>query len=112
MDLIEFSSKHKTPILKIIDRLKDLMVPFQKRWYYTPAMQGSYSIKKVLPALVPNLSYQDLNIQEGGTASNTFAQMIQGNFTGDIEQTRKDLLAYCELDTLAMVKILNVLKTV
>ena len=112
VDLIEFSSKHKTPILKIIDRLKDLMVPFQKRWYYTPAMQGSYSIKKVLPALVPNLSYQDLNIQEGGTASNTFSQMIQGNFTGDIEQTRKDLLAYCELDTLAMVKILNVLKTV
>ena len=111
-DLIEFSAKHKTPILKIIDRLKDLMIPFQQRWYYTPEMQGSYSIKKVLPALVPALSYKNLNIQEGGRASNTFTQMLQGNFEGDIEQTRKDLLAYCELDTLAMVKILQVLRDV
>ena len=81
-DLIEFSPKHKTPILKIIDRLKDLMVPFRDRAYYTPDMQGSYSIKKVLPALVPELSYKDLNIQEGGTASNTFSQMVQGTFEG------------------------------
>jgi hypothetical protein len=99
-------------IQQIIDRLKDLMIPFRERWYYTPEMQGSYSIKKVLPALVPELSYKDLNIQEGGTASNTFSQMIQGTFEGDIEQTRKDLLAYCELDTLAMVKILEVLRGV
>ena len=82
------------------------------RAYYTPEMQGSYLIKKVLPALAPSLSYKNLNIQKGGTASNTFAQMLQGNFEGDIEQVRKDLLAYSELDTLAMVKIFGVLKTV
>lgn len=111
-DLIEFSSQHKFPILKIIERLKDLMVPFRDRSYYTPDMRGSYSIKKVLPALVPELSYKELEIQEGGTASNTFAQMVQGTFEGDVEQTRKDLLAYCELDTLAMVRILEVLKKV
>jgi len=111
-DLIEFSPKHKIPILKIIERLKDLMVPFRDRIYYTPEMQGSYSIKKVLPALVPELSYRDLNIQEGGTASNTFSQMVQGIFEGNFEQTRKDLLAYCELDTLAMIRILEVLKQV
>jgi len=109
-DLVEFSPKHKVPILKIIERLKDLMIPFRDRMYYTPSMQGSYSIKKVLPALVPELSYKDLNIQEGGTASNTFSQMVQGNFQGDVVQTRKDLLAYCELDTLAMVRILDVLR--
>jgi hypothetical protein len=68
--------------------------------------------QKVLPALAPSLSYKNLNIQKGGTASTTFAQMLQGNFEGDIEQVRKDLLAYCELDTLAMVKIFGVLKTV
>ncbi len=111
-DLIEAFPDCKIPILKIIDRLKDLMIPFRERWYYTPEMQGSYSIKKVLPALVPELSYKDLNIQEGGTASNTFGQMVQGTFDGDIEQTRKDLLAYCELDTLAMVKILEKLREV
>ena len=99
-------------INKIIERLKDLMVPFQQRWYYTPTMQGSYSIKKVLPALVLELSYNDLNIKEGGTASNTFAAMLMGEFEGDINQTRNDLLAYCKLDTLAMVEILNKLKAV
>ncbi|MCX6297112.1 MAG: DUF2779 domain-containing protein [Bacteroidetes bacterium] len=99
-------------INKIIERLKDLMIPFQQRWYYTPTMQGSYSIKKVLPALVPDLYYNDLNIKEGGTASNTFAAMLTGEFQGDIDQTRKDLLAYCKLDTLAMVEILKKLKSI
>jgi hypothetical protein len=56
----------------IINRLKDLMIPFQQKWYYTPEMKGSYSIKYVLPALVPELSYNYLDIKEGGTASNTF----------------------------------------
>ncbi len=111
-DLIDFSPLHVRQIQGIIDRLKDLMIPFQQRWYYTPEMQGSYSIKKVLPALVPELSYKNLNIQEGGTASTAFTQMLQGNFEGDIEQVRKDLLAYCELDTLAMVRILAKLKDV
>ena len=49
------------------------MVPFQQRWYYTHEMKGSYSIKYVLPALVPELSYDDLDIKDGGTASNTFS---------------------------------------
>jgi len=111
-DLIEFSPGHKPPLLHIINRLKDLMIPFRERWYYTPEMQGSYSIKKVLPALVPELSYQDLTIQEGGTASNTFTTMLQGNFTGDAAQTRQDLLDYCALDTLAMVRILGELKEI
>ena len=66
----------------------------------------------VLPALVPELSYKTLNIQEGGTASNTFSQMVQGNFEGDAVQARKDLLAYCKMDTYAMVKILEVLKRI
>ena len=111
-DLIEFSPEHKIAISKIVDRLKDLMIPFRDRMYYTPSMHGSYSIKKVLPALVPNLSYKDLNINEGSTASNTFSQIVNGTFDGDLIQTRKDLLAYCKLDTFAMVKILEVLKQV
>ena len=72
-----------------------------------PEMRGSYSIKAVLPALVPELSYKDLEIQEGGTASNIFYQMVTGEFQGNIEQTRIDLLEYCKLDTYAMVRILE-----
>ncbi|MDA9986690.1 DUF2779 domain-containing protein [Crocinitomicaceae bacterium] len=109
-DLIEFSPKHTIALQGIIDRIVDLMVPFRERWYYTPEMQGSYSIKKVLPALVPELSYENLEIKGGGVASSTFSQMIQGTFKGDVEETRRNLLAYCKMDTLAMVEILKKLK--
>ena len=76
-------------------------------WYYTPEMRGSYLIKYVLPALVPDLSYNDLEIKEGGAASNTFLSMFNESFEGDVEETRRQLLEYCKLDTFAMVKILE-----
>ncbi|MCB9190286.1 MAG: DUF2779 domain-containing protein [Flavobacteriales bacterium] len=91
----------------IADRIVDLAVPFRQRAYYTSEMRGRHSIKTVLPALVPELSYKDLVIQEGGTASLTFLQMVQRQFDGDEEKTREALIKYCELDTLAMVKILK-----
>jgi hypothetical protein len=111
-DLITIYPIYANELTNIIGRLKDLMIPFQKKWYYTPAMKGSYSIKYVLPALVPELSYQDLEIKEGGTASSIFTQMVKGEFQGDIEKTKIDLLEYCKLDTYAMVKILEKLKEV
>jgi len=83
------------------------MIPFQQKWYYTPEMRGSYSIKYVLPALVPELSYNELDIKDGGNASNTFLSMVNGSFEGNVEQTRSQLLEYCKLDTYAMVKIID-----
>ena len=111
-DLIEVFPQYSTELRGIVNRLKDLMIPFQQKWYYTPEMRGSYSIKLVLPALVPELSYNDLDIKEGGTASNTFLSMVNGTFEGDVEKTRRQLLEYCKLDTYAMVKILNKLREV
>lgn len=111
-DLTEVFPIYSNAIKDIIIRLKDLMMPFQKKWYYTPEMKGSYSIKFVLPALVPELSYNELEIKEGGTASNTFLSMVNGSFEGDTEKTRSQLLEYCKLDTYAMVKILERLKKV
>ncbi len=107
LELAETFPEFSKPLKAITERMKDLMIPFQKKWYYTPKMKGSYSIKNILPALVPELSYQSLNIKEGATASLTISQMIEGNFKGDLDQTKKDLLEYCKLDTLAMVKILE-----
>ena len=109
-ELIDQFPKYNDPLQAIIDRLKDLMIPFQNKWYYTPEMRGSYSIKSVLPALIPELSYNDLNINDGGTASSTFQSMMNGSFKGDELSTRKDLLEYCKLDTYAMVKIIEKLK--
>ena len=58
-------------------------------------MKGSYSIKFVLLELVQELSYNDLEIKEGGTASNTFLSMVNGTFQGDVKETRRQLLEYC-----------------
>jgi len=109
-ELIEQFPEYKDPFQAIIERLKDLMIPFQNKWYYTPEMKGSYSIKYVLPALVPELSYNDLNIKDGGMASSIYLSMTNNNFKGDEISTRKDLLEYCKLDTYAMVKIIEKLK--
>jgi hypothetical protein len=92
--------------------MKDLELPFSKGYYWVPAMQGSSSIKQVLPALVPTmeLAYKDLDgVQNGLEAMTVFGKMADMP-TEDKEQTRKSLLEYCKLDTLAMVKILEVLK--
>ena len=108
-DLARDFPQYSEPICRVIDRMKDLMLPFQKMWYYVPAMNGSYSLKSVLPAIVPELRYDALNIQEGGTASFLYGQLAQGKDVGDPVKLREDLLAYCGLDTMAMVRILDVL---
>ena len=97
-------------IQSIIDRLVDLMIPFQKKHYYAPDLKGSYSIKKVLPSLAPELSYSALEVSNGGMAMDIFKHMMQGTYNGDTESTRKALLEYCGLDTYAMVKIVEKLK--
>ena len=69
-------------LLNIRDNMKDLMIPFQKKDYYVKDMQGSYSIKYVLPALFPNdpeLDYHNLEgVHKGDEASQTFINMKKG----------------------------------
>ena len=93
-------------IESLFDRIVDLMVPFRRRHLYTPEMNGSYSLKAVLPALVPELSYDDLEIQEGGTASLTYESLYVDDDPESVEMKRDNLLTYCKLDTLSMIKIL------
>ena len=73
-------------------------------------MRGSYSIKAVLPALVPELSYDELEINEGGLATIAFENLFTENDMIKISETREQLLEYCKLDTLAMVRILEKLE--
>ena len=91
------------------NRMLDLLDVFKNAWYYVPQMGKSASIKDVLPALVPNLSYKTLEINNGDLANKTYMSMIDGSFKGDVNETRNNLLAYCKLDTLAMVEIWKVL---
>ena len=95
-------------LLNIASNLKDLMIPFFNRNYYTKNMKGSYSIKYVLPALFPDdpsLNYHNLEgVHNGSEAMNAYASL--GSLS-KVEQEilRNNLLKYCELDTFAMVKI-------
>ena len=99
-------------LMSIHGNIEDLMTPFQKKDYYTPKMEGSYSIKKVLPTLDPDMAnaYKNLDlVSNGGDAMNTFPQLKNMNESERIKY-RKALLEYCKLDTLAMVKVLAKLK--
>ena len=102
-------------LMNIHNNIQDLMIPFSKKYYYLPEMQGSYSIKYVLPALYlddPSLDYHNLEgIQKGDQASNAFRQMKTMS-SEEVAVTRKNLLAYCKLDTFAMVKVWEKLKEV
>ena len=101
-------------LMNIHDNFADLMIPFEDKSYYNKAMEGSYSIKFVLPALFPNdpeLDYHNLEgVQNGMEASNTFALMDDMS-NEELEKHREYLLKYCKLDTYAMVKILEKLQT-
>lgn len=102
-------------LMNIHSNINDLMVPFRNKDYYNRDMQGSYSIKYVLPALFPDdpsLDYHNLEgVHNGGEASAAFAAMADMD-PGQLEEYREHLLRYCELDTYAMVKVWGKLKEV
>ena len=100
-------------LLWIHDNIMDLATPFHSGAYYHRDMAGSFSIKSVLPALFPDepeLDYNQLGlIKHGGDAMNTFP-ILHTKSPEEIKEYREALLAYCHLDTLAMVKVLEKLE--
>ncbi len=95
-----------------LKRIVDLMVPFQEKNYYHPAMKNSFSIKNLLHALVPDLSYSDLTISSGSIAMTAFEHLQTEMDMFKILEVRDQLLEYCKLDTLSMVKIFEKLEMV
>ena len=92
----------------LVGRFKDLMKPFLERAYVHPACHGRFSLKKILPALIPAMTYDGLAVANGGDAQLAYHNILSGKLSrAEAEQTRKDLLIYCGQDTLAMVKILE-----
>ena len=82
-----------------------------RRHYYHPDFHGSYSIKSVLPALIPDGGYAGLDIQDGRHASVVFQQLIASDTTPDEKESlRSGLLTYCRQDTEAMVQIFDALR--
>jgi hypothetical protein len=92
----------------LTERFEDLMKPFQDRAYAHPACHGRFSLKKVLPALVPGMTYEGLAVANGGHAQLAYWNILSGKLIpAEEEQLKRDLKIYCGQDTLAMVKILG-----
>lgn len=107
------SREHEQFYNQLNDRIIDLMVPFSTGAYAHKDFYGSASIKKVLPVLIPELSYKDLDIHAGGAAQRLWMDVaLHGKRQDEKEKIFADLLKYCELDTLAMVRIYQFLKSV
>ena len=111
-ELADLFPERNQEISILISNLRDLMVPFRDKAIYHWKFCGSYSIKAVLPALTPELSYDSLEVNNGEMASVAWSKMIQTTETEERETLRQQLLQYCHLDTLAMIRILNKMKEV
>jgi hypothetical protein len=100
----------RTALQALVKRIWDLH-PIVRDHYYHPRFEGSYSLKEVLPALVPSLAYDDLAIKEGGHAASQYYRMVFIE-TDWVERAtiEEALLLYCARDTLAMVELRRALK--
>ena len=96
-------------LLSINKRIEDLY-PIAKEHYYHPSQQGSWSLKKLVSAVIPELKYEDLSgIQNGNMAMDAYREAMQSETTVDRKEViKQELLAYCNLDTFALVRIWQV----
>ena len=92
---------------KIQRRLWDLL-PIVRNHVYHPAFGGSYSLKSVLPALVPQMTYEGMEVADGQAAGLVWKRFISDECSEvERQQNRKALLEYCCQDTLGMVKLVE-----
>jgi hypothetical protein len=102
--------KYRAQIENIQARLWDLL-PFIRDNIYHPNFHGSFSIKSVLPALIPDMTYEGMLIGDGKQAGLAWEKMVRGGIPiAEKKRVRDGLLAYCRQDTLAMVELLNVIR--
>jgi hypothetical protein len=108
-DLASWFPEFADRINAIQARLFDLL-PVVREHTYHPAYAGSFSIKSVLPALVPEMTYDGMEVANGQDAGLAWESLVRGGLScGERERITKALLDYCALDTLAMVRLLYVL---
>ena len=109
-ELAEWVPEYAERIRGIQRRLWDLL-PVVRNHVYHPAFGGSFSLKAVLPALVPEMSYEGMEVGNGQAAGLAWEAMIAANDDGERDAKRKALLAYCGQDTLALVRLLEMLRS-
>jgi len=110
-ELAEWLPQYAGKIERIVSNMRDLMAPFRRRDVYHWQMKGSHSQKAVLPALVPDLSYEGMEVADGGIAMEAYFAMCEAKDPSEVNRIRKSLLEYCKLDTLGMVRLLEKLRS-
>jgi predicted RecB family nuclease len=109
-DLASWLPEFAGRIMKIQRRLWDLL-PVIRNHVYHPRFAGSFSLKDVLPALIPEMTYEGMEVADGQDAGLAWERLIRGSLDhAESERIRKALLDYCGQDTLAMVRLLEQLK--
>jgi len=109
-DLASWFPEFTERIDAIQGRLFDLL-PAVREHSYHPAYAGSYSIKSVLPALVPEMTYDGMEVANGQDAGLAWESLVRGSLdSGERDRIRKALLDYCGQDTLALVRLLERLR--
>ncbi|MBK9671626.1 MAG: DUF2779 domain-containing protein [Bacteroidetes bacterium] len=102
--------ERKNALQKIVNRMKDLSEPFQKKYFYCTPMKGSYSMKSLLPAIAPDLNFEQLEIKNGIAALAAFENLQVETDMFKALETRQKLIEYCKMDTLGLVKIVEALE--
>ena len=103
----EFIPTLRKRLNALIDGMIDLMELFRRRDIYHWEMSGLYSLKAVLPTLIREMTYEGLEISDGGMASEAYFQMGEISDPGELAKLRAALLEYCEQDTLGLVRLLE-----
>jgi len=112
-EMAEMYKGYRSTLLNINERIFDLMEIFRKGYYIHPDFHGSNSIKHVLPVLAKDfdMRYTDLEITKGDEAAMAWLDITSNVLSEEeAEAVKQYLLRYCELDTMAMVKIWEALK--
>jgi hypothetical protein len=108
-DLSRWFPKYAKRINRVKNRLWDLLQVIRSNVYH-PQFYGSFSIKNVLPALIPDMSYENMEVADGTQAGLAYEKLIRGELESKERQTLRDaLLEYCRQDTMAMVRLLEYL---
>jgi hypothetical protein len=110
-DLADIYTRHRTRINKIVDSFVDLMQPFRNRYIYYWQTKGSYSLKQVLPVMVPTMTYNNMEISDGSMAGQAYLDMGRIGDPEELKRIRKALLAYCKQDTLGMAEIVKKMRS-
>jgi hypothetical protein len=110
--LAESSPEHASVLLEARDKVQDLL-PVVRNHVYHPEFRGSFSIKDVVPALLPEMAYDDLEVSDGQSASfylETLLRRPEELSASERDSLPKQLIAYCQHDTAVMVELFRFLQ--